>query len=131
MIFNFALNTKAEGFTGSNVTAKGSYKFAGGDVELRGGTFKTVLKTETELRACRDVNHNFQPQRPHLKCSSGFSLEAELPQRGHFIVHICVKGPSGVTLKIRNVVSIVASFNRRFIGIRCYSVCKHFRLHGA
>jgi hypothetical protein len=60
-------------------------------------------------RACRDVNHNFQPQRSHLNCSSGFSLEAVLPQRGHFIVHICVKGPSGVTLKIWNVDSIAAS----------------------
>lgn len=70
------------------------------------------------LRVCREVNHNFQPQRSHLKCSSGFSLEAALPQRGHFIVHICVKGPSGVTLKIWNVDSIVASFNRRLIGIR-------------
>jgi hypothetical protein len=65
-----------------------------------------------------DVNHNFQPQRSHLNCSSGFSLEAVLPQRGHFMVHICVKGPSGVTLKIWNVDSIVASFNRRLIGIR-------------
>jgi hypothetical protein len=35
-----------------------------------------------------------------------------LPQRGHFIVHICVKGPSGVTLKIWNVDSTVASCNR-------------------
>jgi hypothetical protein len=64
------------------------------------------------------VNHNFQPQRSHLNRSSGFSLEAVLPQRGHFIVHICVKGPSGVTLKTWNVDSTVASFNPRLIGIR-------------
>ena len=63
------------------------------------------------------MNHNFQPQRSHLNCSSGFSLEAVLPQRGHFIVHICVKGPSGVTLKIWNVDPTVASPNRRLIGI--------------
>jgi hypothetical protein len=63
------------------------------------------------------VNHNFQPQRSHLNGSSGFALDAVLPQCGHFIVQICVKGPSGVTLKIWNVDSIVAS-NRRLIGIR-------------
>jgi hypothetical protein len=129
-IIEAIIRAKAEGFAGSNVTAEGSYKFAGGDGEFRGltggGRFKTVLKSETEvecsrgkqmrvgqgsdaLRACRDVNHNFQPQRSHLKCSSGFSLDAVLPQRGHFIVHICVKGPSGVTFKIWNVDSIVAS----------------------
>ena len=61
-----------------------------------------------------DVNHNFQPQRSHLNRSSGFSLEAVLPQRGHFIVHICVKGPSGVW----NVDSTVASSNRHLIGIQ-------------
>ena len=63
------------------------------------------------------MNHNFQPQRSHLNCSSGLSLEAVLPQRGHFIVHICVKGLSGATLKVRNVDSTVASSNRRLIGI--------------
>jgi hypothetical protein len=41
-----------------------------------------------------------------------------LPQRGHFIVHICVKGPSGVTVKISNVGFTVASFNRFLISIR-------------
>ena len=74
-------------------------------------------KPYTRRRARRDVNHNFQPQRSHLNRSSGFSLEAVLPQRGHFIVHICVKGPSGVTLKIWNVDSTVASSNRHLIGI--------------
>ena len=69
-------------------------------------------------RACRNVNHNFQPQRSHLNRSSGFSLQAVLPQRGHFIVHICVNGPSGVTLKIWNVDSTVASSKRHLIGIR-------------
>jgi hypothetical protein len=64
------------------------------------------------------VNHNFQPQRSHLNRSSGFSLQAVLPQRGHFIVHICVKGPSGVTLKIWNVDSTVASCSRHLVGIR-------------
>ena len=60
-------------------------------------------KPYTRRRACRNLNHNFQPQRSHLNRSSGFSLEAVLPQRGHFIVHICVKGPSGATSKIWNV----------------------------
>ena len=63
------------------------------------------------------MNDNFQPQRSHLNCSSGFSLEAVLLQRGHFIVHICVNGPSGASLKIWNVDSTVASSNRRLIGI--------------
>jgi hypothetical protein len=75
------------------------------------------LKPYTRRRARRDVNHNFQPQRSHLNRSSGFSLEAVLPQRGHFIVHIWVKGPSGVTLKIW-MDSTVASSNRHLIGIR-------------
>jgi hypothetical protein len=56
------------------------------------------------------MNHNFQPQRSHLNRSSGFSLEAVFPQRGHFIVHISIDGPSGVTLKIWNVDSTMASF---------------------
>jgi hypothetical protein len=34
------------------------------------------------------MSHNFQPQRSHLNCSSGFALAAVLPQCGHFIVHM-------------------------------------------
>jgi hypothetical protein len=34
------------------------------------------------------LNHNFQPQRSHLNRSSGFALDAGLPQRGHLIVQI-------------------------------------------
>jgi hypothetical protein len=86
----------------------------GGNAQLEAGV---RAKPYTRRRARRDVNHNFQPQRSHLNRSSGFSLEAVLPQRGHFIVHICVKGPSGVTLKIWNVDSTVASSNRHLIGI--------------
>jgi hypothetical protein len=70
-----------------------------------------------EARTCRDVNHNFQPQRSHLNGSSGFALDAVLPQCGHFIVQICVKGPSSVTLKKWNV-DFIAVSNRRLIGIR-------------
>jgi hypothetical protein len=44
--------------TGGAVTVEGTWKFAGGDGEFRGvtggGTFKTVMKSETELEATWD-----------------------------------------------------------------------------
>ena len=43
---------------GSKITVEGTYKFAGGDGEFRGltggGTFKTVLKSETEIECSWD-----------------------------------------------------------------------------
>jgi len=81
---------------------------------LNSGETQDPSKPYRRRRTRHDVNHNFQPQRSHLNRSSGFSLAAVLPQRGHFIVHICVKGPSGVW----NVDSTVASSNRHLIGIQ-------------
>lgn len=47
--------------TGGGTTVEGTWKFAGGDGEFRGisggGTFKTVMKSDTEIEATWDGNY--------------------------------------------------------------------------
>jgi hypothetical protein len=84
-----AQKTRSKWGGSDQIVIRGSHSAAKANLSCRQFTaVNNRIAFDGWHRCFRILNHNFQPQRSHLNRSSGFALDAELPQRGHLIVQI-------------------------------------------